>query len=136
MTAIDFPSSPAEGQVYLVGAMSWTWANGHWVSSYLSAGGEGSASMITIISTTALPAGYSGFVRVENAGDGPIGVFLPPSPSEGQAIEIKDTLGNAATYPITVDGFGKLIEGAATMVISFNYGWANLMYTGSQWVQM
>lgn len=136
---IDFPSSPSDGQTYLVGVVSWTWANGHWISSCLSAAGgspaPAPAPFITITGSAALPAGYTGFVRAENATAAPMSIFLPPTPTEGQAIEIKDTVGNAGTYPITVDGAGQMIEGAATMVIGIDYGWVDLIYTGSIWVQ-
>jgi len=133
---IDFPSSPSDGQVYLAGAVSWTWSGGHWISSYLSAaGGLASPSTLVVTATATLPAGFGGFVRVENPDPSPISVFLPASPSEGQEIEIKDTLGNAGSFPITVDGVGQMIEGSPTMVIAFNYGWVDLIYTGSLWVQ-
>lgn len=136
MTIIDFPANPLVGATHAVGAVVWSWDGVHWISAYLSGSGGGASSgMLTITGTATLPAGYTGFVRVENAGTSPISVFLPPSPSERQEIEIADTIGNAGTYPITVDGVGQMIGDAATIVISFDYGWVNLIYTGSRWVQ-
>ena len=129
--ALDFPNSPTGGQVYTAVGLSWVWDGTKWIT-----GTTGFVQPMMVVSaTTALPAGYRGFVRVENGTNAPITITLPASPVASQAITLKDTYGNAATYPITITGDGPAIEGAATLVMAFNYGWVDLIFTGSQWVR-
>lgn len=129
--ALDFPNSPTNGQVYTAIGLSWVWDGTKWIT-----GTTGFVEpMIVVSNTTALPAGYRGFVRVENNTSAPITITLPTSPVASQAITLKDCYGNAGTYPITVDGSGLSIETASTMVIQYNYGWVDLMFTGGKWVQ-
>lgn len=135
---IDFPPLPlAQGQVFAVGRISWTWTGNRWIASSLSEVSEPTLPpLLTVTATTSLPAGFIGFVEVENTTAAAMTVFLPPGPVAGQEITVKDTMGNASTYPITIDGFGALIEGAATVTLTINYSWVDLMYTrGGIWVQ-
>lgn len=134
--SINFPSAPTAGQTYTDGRISWIWDGGKWVAgSHSEVAAAVLPPLLTVTGTTTLPAGYVGFVQVENATAGPLIVFLPATPAARQEIEVKDTLGNAGSFPITVDGVGQMIEGSPTLVIAFNYGWVDLIYTGSQWVQ-
>lgn len=55
------------------------------------------------------------------------------SPTTGQIHVIKDTVGSAGANNITVTPSGKNIDGAASRVISTNYGSITIMYTGSEW---
>jgi hypothetical protein len=143
---IDFPASPSVGQEHTLGTSGmagyvvWVWDGAKWVAGPRTGGGisvtpPATGGSITVTGTASLPVGFGGFVKVRNASAAPISVFLPATPNEGQEIEIKDTLGNAGTYPVTVDGVGQMIEGAATMTIAFDYGWVDLRYTDGQWVQ-
>jgi hypothetical protein len=147
MSQIDFPASPAVGQEHTLGTSGmagyvvWVWDGAKWVAGPRTGGGisvtpPATGGSITVTGTTSLPVGFGGFVKVENAAAAPISVFLPATPNDDQEIEIKDVLGNAGTYPVTVDGVGKMIEGAPTIVISFNYGWVHLTYTGTIWAQI
>lgn len=86
--------------------------------------------------STDLPFGFSGRVYVENTTSAPLTVTLPPSPSLGQSVLIKDILGNCATWPITVVGGASTIEDQPTLVMSYNYNWVELSFTNTQWVQI
>ena len=130
--ALDFPNSPIGGQVYTAAGLSWIWDGAKWTTG--TSGGSAQPMMV-VNATTILPPGYRGFVRIENGTNAPITITLPASPVASQAITLKDTYGNAAAYPITITGDGPAIEGAATLVMTFNYGWVDLIFTGAQWVQ-
>jgi hypothetical protein len=91
--------------------------------------------MMLVNNSITLPAGYRGFVRVENNTNAPISITLPPSPVASQEITIKDCYGNAILYPITIVGGGPSIETASTLVLRVNYAWVDLMFTGAMWVQ-
>jgi hypothetical protein len=94
----------------------------------------GLAIATLLTTTTALAAGTTGLVLVSPAAA--MTVTLPPSPVLGQTLTVKDAAGNASARNITIAGGGPLIEGAATMVLGFNYGWVALAYSGSQWLQV
>ena len=52
----------------------------------------------------------------------------------GQTFIIKDERGGAGTDNITIDGNGaETIDGAATAVLSTNYGAVNVYYNGTEW---
>ena len=83
-----------------------------------------------------LPIGTTGSIFVNNTSNTAINITLPPMPVVNQNLVIKDIAGNSATYPITIDAEGYTIDGQPTLVIQFNYGWAELTFTGVQWVQV
>lgn len=60
-------------------------------------------------------------------------VTLMANPDIGKIIRIKDGKGTAGSFNITTSGNGKNIDGAATLVISTNYGSHTLVYNGTQW---
>lgn len=47
-------------------------------------------------------------------------VYLPPCPSDGSQIAVQDPYGRISTAPVTLDGNGRTIEGAATQTVSTN----------------
>lgn len=55
------------------------------------------------------------------------------SPTTGQRHIIKDNVGTAATNNITVTPSGKNIDGAASFIISTNWGSITIVYNGSEW---
>lgn len=55
------------------------------------------------------------------------------SPTTGQTYRIKDNVGSAAANNITITPSGKNIDGAASYVISSNYGSVDIVYNGTQW---
>ena len=128
MSVIDFPPQPQPlGTIHAGSGINWRWDGTKWVAaSTISA-------LITVTVDQILPPGFSGTVFVEAAA--PLTVNLPTAPQAGQLVTVKDGLGNAATYAITVAGNGRNIEGAATKIIRTNYGWMPLVYSGDQWVQ-
>lgn len=60
-------------------------------------------------------------------------VELPAGPIAGDIVEVFDSSGTASNFAITIDGNGKTIAGAATHVISTDFGSAALRYDGAAW---
>lgn len=61
------------------------------------------------------------------------GISLIASPVTGQTYRIKDNVGSATANNITITPAAGNIDGAATLVISTNYGAVDLVYNGTQW---
>jgi pectin methylesterase-like acyl-CoA thioesterase len=55
------------------------------------------------------------------------------NPKTGQKHIIKDTVGTAATFNITVTPSGKNIDGNASFVMNVNYGSITIVYNGTEW---
>jgi hypothetical protein len=64
----------------------------------------------------------------------PFTVNLPATPTSGDTYIVKDALGNAGNFNITVSGNGSNIDGFATIVISTNYTEAMFVYNGTSWL--
>lgn len=60
-------------------------------------------------------------------------VNLNSSPTTSQTYTIKDGKGDAGANNITITPAAGTIDGAATLVISTNYGSATVVYNGTQW---
>lgn len=57
-----------------------------------------------------------------------------PAPTNGEMVIIKDISGNAQVNNITINPFAaELIEGMASLVITFNYGYVQLESDGTNW---
>jgi len=63
-------------------------------------------------------------------------VNLPATPTTGTFFIIKDSKGDAATHNITITPAAGNIDGAGTLVISANYGFAAIQYDGTAWGQV
>jgi hypothetical protein len=63
---------------------------------------------------------------------------LHPNPFEGQRLGFVDVTGNLATYPVTLDGNGRNIEGTPTLVLNTNSDNRQWMYRADigQWVKV
>lgn len=74
-------------------------------------------------------------IVINKSPDASTTVTLMANPDIGKIIRIKDGKGNASnpSLHITTSGNGKNIDGAATLVISTNYGSHTLVYNGTQW---
>jgi len=85
----------------------------------------------------ALPAGaYTVLASDEIVGvntAAPRAITLTTTPATGQVVTIKDVTGGAAGSNITISPAAGLIDGAATKVISANYGSVTLFYSGIGW---
>jgi hypothetical protein len=128
--AIDFPAPAAPGQTHLAAGLAWRFDGQKWQAATAPVAPPSPAGALVVTTSTVLPDGFNGTVMVQQAG--PVTITLPPAPTVGQQVTVKDAQGAAGTYPITVAG---TIEGATNMTIDFNYGWVSLAYSGSQWVQ-
>ena len=47
-------------------------------------------------------------------------IYLPADPSDGARVAVQDLGGNLATYNLTLDGNGRLVESARTLALSTN----------------
>jgi hypothetical protein len=128
--ALDFPAAPSPGQGFAAGNIAWVWDGNKWAAA---TAGSGS---LAISASTVLPAGTTGLVLVDTT-SGTLTVTLPPAPALGQTLTIKDANGFAGSgNPLTVAGGGFTIEGALNLVIAANYGWVQLAFAGTAWVQV
>lgn len=50
-------------------------------------------------------------------------ITMPDTPDNGSRIQVVDILGNLATYPLTLDGNGRKVEGSATKAITAGGTW-------------
>ncbi len=60
-------------------------------------------------------------------------VRVPLAPSEGSCFGVEDVSANATAHPITIDGNGQLIDGAATLVLSVSGAFASFIFDRGQW---
>jgi hypothetical protein len=60
-------------------------------------------------------------------------ITLPASPATSRSIIVKDGQGKATDFPITIDGNGKTIDGAATLVIDVNWESAEIIFNATEW---
>ena len=88
------------------------WLSPSWTGGNHRAAGSVAASNICCRQRAGFAGRFTGTVLVEAAA--PLILTLPPTPTTGQAVTVKDALGNAGTHPITVSGGAALIEGAPT----------------------
>lgn len=73
-------------------------------------------------------------VLVNNVANANTATALPLYPCEGREIIVKDAKGNAASFTTTITtNDGTTIDGAATYVISTNYGYVRLRFNGTSW---
>lgn len=63
---------------------------------------------------------------------------LHPSPIEGQRVSVVDAKDNLATYNLTIDGNGRQIEGASSVVLNVNGETRQWMYRADlgEWVKI
>lgn len=63
---------------------------------------------------------------------------LDPYPFEGQRLSFVDVAGNLATYPVTLSGNGRNIEGSASLVLNVNSDSRQWMYRADlgDWVKI
>jgi hypothetical protein len=85
---------------------------------------------LDVIASGPLPAGMHGDINIRNGTGAAISITLPPSPTLGQSLAIKDVLGNATSYPIALVG---PIDGGAGFILFQNYQAVELYWSGSQW---
>src|ERR1044072_3582131 len=78
-------------------------------------------------------APYAAGVVVNKASGAATAVTLPANPLLGQCVIVKDSKGDAATNAITITPASGNVDGAATVVISENYGALLLEYNGTEW---
>jgi hypothetical protein len=119
-----FPSQTAQSGKFLT-------TNGTALSWGEVAGGLSASVVVATANYTVLAA--NNIVVVNKSTGSATTITLPTGPATGQIHIIKDGKGDAATNNITIQGNGKNIDGAASRVVSFNYGAVSLVYNGTQW---
>lgn len=65
--------------------------------------------------------------------DDVVTVTLPAAPAAGTIYQIKDAGGMAETNPITIDGNGNNIDGAASFEMGVDYQSASVIFDGAAW---
>jgi len=55
-------------------------------------------------------------------------VILPLAPTQSRTIIVKDGAGNALSFPITIDGNGKTIDGAASQVLGTSFAAIEIIF--------
>lgn len=97
-------------------------------------GGAGSGGGLETVAVAAdvNPAANNSHYLV-NCSAAPRTITLPATPQAGSVIRISDESGNAATNNITIAGNGQTVDGDSSFIIDVNNGWAQLMWTGSDW---
>lgn len=75
-------------------------------------------------------------VRLMVNTDGVQTLFLPPNPQDGARVAIVDNTGNFATYNMTINGNGRKVEGAGTVVLNTDSVKRQWFYRGDlgEWV--
>ncbi len=64
---------------------------------------------------------------------GAVGVLFPANPDDGDGIAVEDVGGAASSANITIDGNGRLIDGAATLVLDEDGIVAAFVFDAGQW---
>ncbi len=102
------------------------------MASYLvrPGGGVRPFSLQSVTTGATLDPGACGQVRTAL---GAVTVLLPSSAGDGGACAVSDVDGLASTNPITVDGNGRLIDGAATTTVDIAGGDAVFVLDGGAW---
>jgi hypothetical protein len=119
---LNFPDAPTVGQGFISGP-TWSWDGVKWVAA-------GAVNVITVTATTILPAGTQGDVLIKNGTGAPITVTLPSGSLPGQALKLKDALGNASAHSITIAG---AIDGSTNYQLMYDYASLDVVWMGSQW---
>ena len=130
---IDFPAAAIPGETFQAAGLAWRYDGIKWAATTVAEEPGNISEPVTIVVTvdTVLAEDFAGTVLVQQAA--PVTITLPAAPVLGQTVTIKDSLGQAATHPISIVG---IIEGVSGMTISRNFSWAPLMWAGASWVQV
>lgn len=70
--------------------------------------------------------------------DASVTLFADPHPYDGQRLAFVDILGNLATFPVTIDGNGRNIEGLYTALLDTDADYRQWMYRADigEWVKI
>lgn len=60
-------------------------------------------------------------------------VNMPITPTQFEVHSVLDGAGNASSYPITVNGNGKNINGSVSAIINGDYNCLTFLYNGTEW---
>lgn len=132
MSYTNNPTSILAGAGITITPTTGTGANSITISS---SGVEPVAVRVAVATPVTVSAATDGVISVQVPGPVPVAVNLPAGVL-GQEFTIKDGLGLASNpNPITITPAGAdVIDGAATAVISANFGSLTLVYDGTQWI--
>jgi hypothetical protein len=100
----------------------------------ISDGSSGAVSSTNESASFTTSAAYNTYF-VDTSGAA-VTAILNAAPALNEVAEIWDSTGHAGTNPISLDGNGKTIAGAATVsnAVQINYGKIKLIYDGTQWL--
>ena len=120
----------------LVFAAAQTWSGIKTFSSGIVNGGSLTTPVTTVAAATYDLLATDLLVHVDYTTTGAVTSLTLPTAqvADGRRVIIKDVDGNAGTNNITIDTEGsETIDGAATLVIAANYGFAELYCDGTNW---
>ena len=86
-----------------------------------------------VLKTAAYTATNSERILADTATTAAFTVTLLASPKTGWTVYFHDPNGNWATDNLTLDGNGKNVMGASTLVLSTNNDTLGVVYSGSEW---
>jgi len=111
MAALDFPGSPAIGQIFIGAERSWTWNGSVWeIFGAVSVGPQGPAGPASEVPGPTGPTGSIGFT-------GPTGPTGPPG-LDGSGVTILGTVANVGALPSTGND-----PGDAYVISGVLYAW-------------
>jgi len=87
--------------------------------------------LVALTGTTILKS--QNYIPINNTTGAPFSINLPLAPVSGENHTVKDWLGNAATYAITVNGNGYNIDESSSYSMNFNYQAENFMFAFGKW---
>lgn len=113
--------------------------NGSGVLSFQPVAAGAAAYLVSAITADPTPTGAAlqanQITYACDTSGGAFSITLPATiPVSGTRLVVKDAVGNAATNDITISGNGNNIDGAASQIISTNYGSATLQSNGTTWM--
>lgn len=126
--ALNFPDTPAVGQIFSSGSMAWRWDGAKWVTSSVQP-----SSPISVTGSTTLPVVTYASVNVNNTSNAPITITLPAAVVNDQTYMIKDVAGNAGTYGITILPTAGTIDGRVDFYMYQNYQAVELYWAAGMW---
>lgn len=129
---IDFPNSPAVGDVFSAGAASWRWDGVKWMPAW-STPPIVSDRAIVVHGSHVIAAGEAGNVYVSGL-TAPATIVLPPTPAAGDRVFVKDTDGGAASNTITViSANSTTIDDHPNFLLDYAYAQARFSWSGTEW---
>lgn len=73
------------------------------------------------------------YIPIDNTTGAAFSINLPSGPVSGETHTIKDWLGNAGTYNISIQGNGDPVDGLSAYALNFNYQSVSMTFAFGKW---